>query len=42
MLPKKIRPNIVSNAIIGFGALFYLGMLFYAIFRFGFGIVGEL
>jgi hypothetical protein len=42
MLPKKIRPNLVSNAIIAFGALFYLGMLFYAIGRFGFGIVGEL
>ncbi|MGH3386535.1 MAG: Nramp family divalent metal transporter, partial [Nocardioidaceae bacterium] len=42
MLPKKIRPNLLSNAIIAFGAVFYLGMLFYAIFRFGFGIVGEL
>jgi hypothetical protein len=35
MLPKPIRPKWWSNAIIGFGAVFYLGMLFYSIFRFG-------
>jgi hypothetical protein len=35
MLPKPIRPSIVSNVIIGLGALFYLGMLFYSMFRFG-------
>lgn len=35
MLPKKIKPNIVSNLIIGFGAFFYLGMLFYSLVRFG-------
>lgn len=42
MLPKKIRPGIVSNGIILIGAVFYLGMLFYAIFRFGFAAVGEM
>jgi hypothetical protein len=35
MLPKKIKPNIVSNLVIGFGAIFYLGMLAYSIIRFG-------
>lgn len=35
LLPKKIRPNIVLNLIIGFGAVFYLGMLFYSLARFG-------
>ncbi len=35
MLPKPIRPNIVTNLIIGFGAVFYLGMLFYSLLRFG-------
>ena len=37
MLPKPIRPKWWSNAIIGFGAVFYLGMLFYSLF--GFGVV---
>ncbi|GLW05068.1 hypothetical protein Misp01_01980 [Microtetraspora sp. NBRC 13810] len=35
MLPKPIRPKIWTNLIIGFGAVFYLGMLFYSLFRFG-------
>src|SRR5699024_662623 len=35
MLPKPIRPGIVRNLIIGFAALFYLGMLFYSLFSFG-------
>jgi len=35
MLPKPIRPKWWSNAIIGFGAVFYLGMLFYSLIRFG-------
>ncbi|HEY0450579.1 Nramp family divalent metal transporter [Actinophytocola sp.] len=35
MLPKPIRPKWWSNAIIGFGAVFYLGMLFYSLARFG-------
>lgn len=35
MLPKPIRPKWWSNAIIGFGAVFYLGMLFYSLVRFG-------
>lgn len=35
MLPKPIRPRWWSNAIIGFGAVFYLGMLFYCIFAYG-------
>ncbi|WP_017596389.1 Nramp family divalent metal transporter [Nocardiopsis potens] len=34
-LPKPIRPGIVSNALIGFAALFYLGALFYSLFAFG-------
>ena len=35
LLPKTIRPGPVRNVIIGFGAVFYLGMLFYCLFRFG-------
>ena len=35
MLPKPIRPRWWTNVIIGFGAVFYLGMLFYSLFRFG-------
>ncbi|MGW0891068.1 Nramp family divalent metal transporter [Saccharopolyspora sp. NPDC002578] len=35
LLPRPIRPKWWSNAIIGFGAVFYLGMLFYSLFRFG-------
>jgi hypothetical protein len=35
LLPKPIRPGIVRNVIIGFGAVFYLGMLFYSLVRFG-------
>lgn len=35
MLPKKIRPGIVTNLVIGFGAVFYLGMLLYSLIRFG-------
>jgi hypothetical protein len=35
LLPKPIRPKIWTNLIIGFGAFFYLGMLFYSLVRFG-------
>jgi hypothetical protein len=35
MLPKKIRPGILNNTAIALGALFYLGMLFFSIVRFG-------
>lgn len=35
MLPKPIRPKLVTNLIVGFGAVFYLGMLFYSLIRFG-------
>ena len=35
ILPKPIRPGLVSNVIIGLGALFYLGMLFYSMVKFG-------
>jgi hypothetical protein len=35
MLPKPIRPSVVQNAVIGFGAVFYLGMLLYSLIRFG-------
>ncbi|SJZ34325.1 hypothetical protein SAMN02745673_00005 [Marinactinospora thermotolerans DSM 45154] len=34
-LPKPIRPGIVSNVIIAFAALFYLGALFYSLFAYG-------
>ncbi|GAA3733606.1 hypothetical protein HDA32_002335 [Spinactinospora alkalitolerans] len=34
-LPKPIRPGLIPNAIIGFAAVFYLGMLFYSLFAFG-------
>jgi hypothetical protein len=35
MLPKPIRPKLVTNVVIGLGAFFYLGMLFYSLVRFG-------
>ncbi|SEF71902.1 hypothetical protein SAMN05444920_101459 [Nonomuraea solani] len=35
MLPKPIRPRWWTNVIIGFGAVFYLGMLFYSLFAYG-------
>ncbi|GAB3690343.1 hypothetical protein GCM10027597_46190 [Saccharopolyspora tripterygii] len=35
MLPKPIRPKWWSNLIISLGAVFYLGMLFYSLVRFG-------
>jgi hypothetical protein len=35
LLPKPIRPKLWSNLAIGFGAFFYLGMLFYSLVRFG-------
>ncbi|MEU4403730.1 Nramp family divalent metal transporter [Streptosporangium sp. NPDC023963] len=35
MLPKPIRPKIWTNLIIGFGAVFYLGMLLYSLFAYG-------
>jgi hypothetical protein len=35
LLPKPIRPGIGRNLIIGFGGLFYLGMLFYSVAAFG-------
>jgi hypothetical protein len=34
-LPKPIRPGIVSNAVIAFAAVFYLGALFYSLFAYG-------
>lgn len=40
ILPKPIRPGIVSNAIIAFAAVFYLGMLFYSIFVYGVADMG--
>jgi hypothetical protein len=40
MLPKPIRPRWWSNAIIGFGAVFYLGMLFYSLIVFGVADLG--
>jgi hypothetical protein len=35
LLPKPIRPKWWTNAIIGFGAVFYLGALFYSLAVFG-------
>jgi hypothetical protein len=35
LLPRKIRPNIVISVILGFGAVFYLGLLFYSLFAYG-------
>lgn len=35
LLPQKIRPNIVISVILGLGAVFYLGLLFYSIFAYG-------
>ncbi|WP_253778064.1 Nramp family divalent metal transporter [Goodfellowiella coeruleoviolacea] len=35
LLPKPIRPKLPTNLVIGFGAVFYLGMLFYSLVRFG-------
>ncbi|GLY46976.1 hypothetical protein Lesp01_06320 [Lentzea sp. NBRC 102530] len=35
MLPKPIRPKLITNIIVGLGAVFYLGMLFYSLIRFG-------
>jgi hypothetical protein len=35
LLPKPIRPKIWTDLIIGFGAVFYLGMLFYSLFAYG-------
>jgi hypothetical protein len=35
VLPKPIRPKLWTNLVIGFGAVFYLGMLFYSLIRFG-------
>ncbi len=40
ILPKPIRPGILSNAIIGFAAAFYLGMLFYSIIVYGVADMG--
>src|SRR3712207_4618702 len=39
MLPQPIRPKWYTNLIIGFGAVFYLGMLLYSLIRFG-AVVG--
>lgn len=35
ILPKKIRPNLLLNILIGCGAVFYLGMLFYSLAKYG-------
>jgi hypothetical protein len=35
MLPKKIRPNLLSNVLVALGAVFYLGMLIFSLVRFG-------
>ncbi|MGH3307005.1 MAG: Nramp family divalent metal transporter [Nocardioides sp.] len=40
ILPKPIRPGILSNVIIAIGAMFYLGMLFYSVIVFGVADMG--
>lgn len=35
VLPKKIRPNMLTNAVLTVGALFYLGGLFYSVLVLG-------
>lgn len=35
LLPRKIRPHFVISIILGIGAVFYLGLLFYSIFAYG-------
>ena len=35
MLPKPIRPGPIRNLIIAFGAVAYLGMLFFSLIKFG-------
>ncbi len=40
ILPKPIRPSILSNVIIAIGAMFYLGMLFYSVIVFGVADMG--
>ena len=40
ILPKPIRPGILSNVIIAIGAMFYLGMLFYSVIVFGVSDMG--
>jgi hypothetical protein len=35
MLPKKIRPGVLSNTAISLGAVFYLGMLLFSIISYG-------
>lgn len=35
LLPRPIRPKWWSNVVIGFGAVFYLGLLFYSLIEFG-------
>jgi hypothetical protein len=35
LLPRKIRPGIITNILLAFAALFYLGMLAYSYFKFG-------
>jgi hypothetical protein len=35
LLPRKIRPGIITNILLAFAAIFYLGMLAYSYFKFG-------
>jgi hypothetical protein len=34
-LPKKLRPRWITTAVLVFGGLAYLGMLFYSMIKFG-------
>jgi hypothetical protein len=42
LLPRKIKPKIGTNLVLAFGALFYLGALFYSIFAFGWSSVANM
>jgi hypothetical protein len=35
VLPKAVRPNLLTNAVVAFGAVFYLSGLFYSLFVLG-------
>jgi hypothetical protein len=42
LLPRRIKPGIVTNLVLGFGACFYLGALFYCILKFGWASIANM
>jgi hypothetical protein len=42
LLPRRIKPGIVTNLVLGFGACFYLGALFYCILHFGWSSIANM